>query len=111
MSVSNEKLLSELGQIKGMLEGVFKLVTTHEQNLNRRIDDMMRSFNGRLDEHERDIRGIGEMASDARTVAAAAKSVVEQDRRDAIKAGGISGAALAGAMTAGIEIIRAFLRH
>jgi hypothetical protein len=125
--MGEQELSKDVGEIKGLLQGIQSMMATQSESINRRVDDMHHSISRRvedmhtavsrrLDGHQTQIDAAAAkadqaltMASDAKASARVATSAVSELRRDArsgsLKAGGAAG----GLITAGMELLKHFL--
>lgn len=100
----NDKIIADLGEVKGLLRGVTDMIQHSEQSTHRRIDDLASSINQRMDSVDQRLRDAAEKADDAMTLAT--DSAARISRHSAFFGGG-SGALVAAA----IEIIKAMVNH
>lgn len=100
----NDKIIADLGEVKGLLRGVTEMIQHSEQSTHRRIDDLASSINRRMDNVDERLRDVGDKADAAMTLAT--DSAARISRHSAFFGGG-SGALVA----AGIELIKTLLTH
>ena len=100
----NDKIIADLGEVKGLLRGVTEMIQHSEQSTHRRIDDLASSINRRMDSVDERLRDVSEKADGAMTLAT--DSAARLSRHSAFFGGG-SGALVA----AGVELIKAILHH
>lgn len=100
----NERVLADLGEVKGMLRGVTDMIRASEQSTNRRIDDLKVSIDKRMDSLDVQVRAVGEKADAAMNLST--DTAARISRHSALFGGG-SGALIA----AGIELIKTFLAN
>lgn len=96
----NEKVIADLGEVKGLLRGVTDMIRHSEQSTHRRIDDLALSINRRMDNVDERLRDVAEKADTAMTLST--DTAARISRHSAFFGGG-SGALVAAA----IEIIKA----
>lgn len=99
----NERVLADLGEVKGMLRGVTDMIRASEQSTNRRIDDLKVSIDKRMDSLDAQLHAVGRKADEAMNLST--DTAARISRHSALFGGG-SGALIAGA----IELIRAILQ-
>lgn len=100
----SDKIIADLGEVKGLLRGVTEMIQHSEQSTHRRIDDLASSINRRMDNVDERLREVGTKADNAMTLAT--DSAARISRHSAFFGGG-SGALVAAA----IEIIKAMVNH
>lgn len=100
----NSKVLTDLGEVKGLLRGVTDMIRSSQEATNRRIDDLSLSINKGMDSLDARVREVGEKADEAMNLAT--DTAARTSRHSAIFGGG-SGALVAGAL----EIIKTLLSH
>lgn len=98
----NEKVIADLGEVKGLLRGVTDMIRHSEQSTHRRIDDLALSINRRMDNVDERLRDVAEKADTAMTLST--DTAARISRHSAFFGGG-SGALVAAA----IEIIKAVI--
>jgi len=125
----NTKMMSDIGEIKGLLTGVSEMMRHQHENVNRRIDDMQRanttmhaSTNSRLDDlttgigkrldaQESDLRDIARKADEAVNQATDTAARLDSAGERIARRAGISGGASGGVIAAGIEVVKYLLQH
>lgn len=101
----NQRVLADLGEVKGLLRGVTDMIHASEQSTNRRIDDLKMSIDKRMDSLDTQMRSVSKKADAAMTLST--DTAARISRHSALFGGG-SGALVA----AGIElIIKIYLTH
>lgn len=98
----NDKVLTDLGEVKGLLHGVTELIRHSQESTNKRIDDLAVSINRRMDNVDSRLQEVGEKADQAITLST--DTAARISRHSAFFGGG-GGAVVA----AGIELIKALL--
>lgn len=96
----NEKVLTDLGEVKGLLHGVTELIRHSQESTNKRIDDLAVSINRRMDNVDERLREVGDKADHAITLST--DTAARISRHSAFFGGG--GGAL---VAAGVELIKA----
>jgi len=111
------QLHKELGEIKGLLEGVYRLVQNQHEATNQRITDMHGEVTRRLDHNDQAVVKVREEISSARVSALEALNSAKaaharlddqkiRARNSALGTGAGAGAVIAG----GIEIVKTILK-
>jgi len=103
-------LHKELGEIKGLLEGVYRLVQNQHEATNQRITDLHVAVTRRLDLHEADIESIRATANGAMTTAATAQTKADDLQAASRKQAVVSGSGAGLVVAAGIELIKVALK-
>ncbi|MDX2350639.1 MAG: hypothetical protein QNK32_09640 [Porticoccus sp.] len=80
---NNDQVLIMLGEIKGELAGINRLVQATSDSTNKRIDDLATAMNRRIDDHQDDTK-------------ARFDAVQKEIGKKSVTAGGASGALVAG---------------
>lgn len=81
----NDKIIADLGEVKGLLKGVTDMIQHSEQSTHRRIDDLSASINGRMDNVDERLRVVDEKADKAMNLAT--DSAARISRHSAFSAG------------------------
>jgi hypothetical protein len=105
----NEKMLSDLGEVKGMLRGVTDMIRQSQASTNRRIDDVSASLHGRLDMLTDGLRETEQKADRALELSTDTAARFDEIPRRMAIAGGIGGGGVGGIVVVGIALIRHFL--
>jgi hypothetical protein len=100
----NDKVLTDLGEVKGLLHGVTEMIRHSQESTNRRIDDLSLSIHKRMDSVDNRLREVGEKADTAMNLST--DTAARISKHSAFFGGG-SGALVAAA----IEIIKAVIHH
>lgn len=100
----NNRVLTDLGEVKGLLRGVTDMIRASQESTNRRIDDLGAAIDKRLDNVDSRLREVAEKADSAMTLST--DTAARQSRHSAFFGGG-TGALVA----AGIELVKALLHH
>lgn len=100
----NTKVLTDLGEVKGLLRGVTEMIRNSQESTNRRIDDLSLSINKSMDNLDARIREVGDKADTAMNLSTDTAARIS---RHSAWFGGGSGALVAGA----VEIIKTLLSH
>lgn len=100
----HDKVLTDLGEVKGLLHGVTEMIRNSQESTNRRIDDLGASINKRMDNVDERLRAVADKADGAMTLST--DTAARISRHSAFFGGG-SGALVAAA----IEIIKAIVHH
>lgn len=111
------QLHKELGEIKGLLEGVYRLVQNQHEATNQRITDMHVEITRRMDHYDDDVgnlRGeitaVRERASEAMSTAKAAHTRLDEQKAKNRNAAIGTGAGAGGVIAMGIEIAKHVLK-
>lgn len=114
--VTNAHILAAVAKLEGRFEGLGQLLTAHENNINRRLDDKFLELKEQINAHGENLDQVATVARDAKelAVSAGASAKAANDKADAALGRGVRvGAATgggAGALTlAFIEGIKAML--
>lgn len=113
----NEATAKDIGEIKGLLQGVVQTMGAHNSAMNKRIDDMHASNTRRLDDlnlsvtqrldtQDGRLTRIEHTANSALTEAREAKEAINGVGKQIAKTGGGAGAGAGGLMALGFEIIK-----
>ena len=105
-NVTNADLARQLSKLEGLIEGMRELSKAHKEETHRRIDDKFNEVISHLDRHERDIKSVASVASEAKDKAIAAEVDVRNLKRTSIGLGAGAG----GLANLGIELIKSLLR-
>ena len=119
-STNTQKLIADIGEVKGLLQGVAEMMRSQSESLNRRIDDMHAANSRRLDElnatvsqrfdgHQSELRRIGDRADAAHSIASETKTLLDASARKAKVAGGATGGGVGAIVAIGIEAAKALL--
>lgn len=100
----NDKVIADLGEVKGLLRGVTEMIRHSEQSTHRRIDDLSHNIQKNMDNLDARLRDVGEKADAAMNLST--DTAARISRHSAFFGGG-SGALVAAA----IEIIKAIVHH
>lgn len=71
MDPTQDKVLTDLGEVKGLLKGVTDMIRMSQETTNKRIDDLARSIHQRMDSTDEHLRNVNEKADQAMTLATA----------------------------------------
>lgn len=113
----SEETARDIGEIKGLLQGVTKMMSAQNESMNKRIDDMHssntrrlddlhRSVTQRLDSQDGRLTRIEETANTALSEVRAVKEAHEAIRKQVAKTGGGAGAGAGGLIAVGFEVIK-----
>ncbi|HET7300220.1 MAG TPA: hypothetical protein VFJ01_06155 [Oleiagrimonas sp.] len=69
MDQSQDKVLTDLGEVKGLLRGVTDMIRLSQETTNKRIDDLSRSIHQRMDSTDEHLRGVDDKADKAMNLA------------------------------------------
>lgn len=126
---ATDRMIADIGEIKGLLSGVSNMMRQQHENTNRRIDDMQSanismhagtskrldemtaSIGRRMDSHESDIRDVGTKADEAMKLSTDTAARVHGSESRMERRAGISGGASGGVIAAGIELAKYLLLH
>jgi ElaB/YqjD/DUF883 family membrane-anchored ribosome-binding protein len=103
-------LHKELGEIKGLLEGVYRLVQNQHEATNQRITDLHVAVTRRLDSHDTEISGVRDKAQTALDTAKAAHARLDEQKAKTRNAAIGTGAGAGAVIAAGVEIAKAMLK-
>lgn len=120
----SDEVARDVGEIKGLLQGIRDLVAAGQEATNnrigdmqasaqqmhaansRRLDDLADTMRVRLDEHSGALREVRDKANAAHTLASSNVEAIESMRRSAT----IHGAGAGSIIAAGIELAKHFLK-
>ena len=116
-----DQTAKDIGEIKGLLEGVTRMIDAHQQSMNRRIDDMHASNTRRLDDiasavHSRldgqqaRLDEVKAVADKAHAMALQHEEALDGLRKQAVKSGSLSGIGAGTLVSVGIELIKQALK-
>lgn len=104
-----ERVLSDLGEVKGMLRGVTDMIRQSQASTNRRIDDVSASLHGRLDMLTDSLRETEKKADRALELSTDTGARLDEMPRRLAIAGGIGGGSVGGLVAVGITLIRHYM--
>lgn len=97
---NNDKVLTDLGEVKGLLRGVTDMIRMSQETTNKRIDDLSKSIHQRMDSTDKHLRDVNEKADAALNLATATAARVG---KHSLVFGGGAGVVASGA----VALIRA----
>lgn len=105
----SDQTAKDIGEIKGLLQGVTQMIIANNDALNRRIDDMTRAVTQRLDATDSRLSRVELTAAGAFSLGETNKTALEGMQRQAAKTATGVGAGAGALVAAGAEIIKAVL--
>lgn len=116
-----DQTAKDIGEIKGLLQGVTQMIAANNDALNRRIDDMnagtlrrfddlTRAVTQRLDTQESRLGRVEMTANEAQAAAKSNRTAIDGMQRHTTKTATGVGAVSATLVTGAFEIIKAVLR-
>ncbi|MGB0218316.1 MAG: hypothetical protein ACPGJF_03195 [Sinimarinibacterium flocculans] len=100
----------DIGEIKGMLNGVRQMISQQHEAVQRRIDDLQRAVERSLDEHRIEIQAATDKADQALRESAATREAVDHLKKQVGRRSALTGGGTGAIVAAGIELAKAALK-